>query len=134
MPNAMFEQPASSPGFDLESPVRAVEERLSALGLALHRQDAQAVENEAGALHATLVAALQRFREAAQQGALPAPLRQRLAVASGQMAAQREALARATAALDRAMDVLMPEPTGRAHLYAADGLGGRAASSGSLVA
>lgn len=134
MLSSPFEQQALRQVQDLEAPVRAVEERLTALGLALHRQDAQALEREAGALHAALAAALQRFRDAARQGAVPAPLRQRLVRASGQMAAQREALARATAALDRAMDVLMPEPTGRAHIYAADGLGGRAASSGSLLA
>ena len=41
-------------------------------------------------------------------------LRQRLALAGGQVAAQREALARATASLDRAIDVLIPRP-GPAH-------------------
>jgi hypothetical protein len=35
-------------------------------------------------------------------------LRERLALAGGLVAAQRESLARATAALDRAIDVLMP--------------------------
>jgi hypothetical protein len=134
MLSSPYEQQVLRQVQDLETPVRAVEERLTALGLALHQQDALAVEREAGALHVALSAALQRFRDAARQGAVPAPLRQRLARASGQMAAQREALARATAALDRAMDVLMPEPTGRAHFYSADGLGGRAASSGSLLA
>ena len=39
---------------------------------------------------------------------MPAALRNRLASASGQVAAQRESLARATAALDRAIDVLLP--------------------------
>ena len=39
---------------------------------------------------------------------MPPALRRRLASASGQVAAQRESLARATAALDRAIDVLLP--------------------------
>ena len=46
-------------------------------------------------------------------------LRRRLALAGAQVAAQRDALARATAALDRAIDVLMPSP-GTA-LYSAGG-------------
>jgi hypothetical protein len=40
-------------------------------------------------------------------------------LAGGQVAAQREALARATASLDRAIDVLMPNE--RAGLYSALG-------------
>ncbi len=121
---------------ELEAPVRAVEDRLTALGLALHRQDALAVEREASALHAALAAAVQHFSQAARQGGVPLPLRQRLALASGQVAAQREALARATAALDRAMDVLLPELAAPRQLgvYAADGQAGRNASRGSLLA
>lgn len=123
---------------DLETPVRAVEERLAALGLALHQQDAAAIETEASALHAALAMALQHFRHAALTGSVPAPLRQRLAQASGQMAAQREALARATAALDRAMDVLLPPPghgaAAPAGLYAADGVAGRGGQGGFVQA
>jgi hypothetical protein len=73
-------------------------------------------------LHRSLAAAVDRFSTAARQGRIPEPLRQRLAQASGQVAAQRESLARATAALDRAIDVLIPReasaagygPVGRA--------------------
>jgi hypothetical protein len=49
-----------------------------------------------------------QFSDAAKSGPLPAALRNRLASAGGQVAAQRESLARATAALDRAIDVLLP--------------------------
>ncbi len=49
-----------------------------------------------------------QFSDAAKNGPLPPSLRHRLASASGQVAAQRESLARATAALDRAIDVLLP--------------------------
>ncbi len=121
---------------ELEGPVQAVEDRLSALGIALHRQDAAAVDREATALHAALAAAVQHFSHAARTGGVPMPLRQRLAVASAQVAAQREALARATAALDRAMDVLLPQMQAPRHVavYGLDGLSDRNASTGSLLA
>lgn len=93
---------------DLERPLQAVEDCLAALGLALTRRDAQAVDEVAAQLHAALAAAVDHFGRAARSGGVPPPLRRRLALASGQVAAQREALARATASLDRAMDVLMP--------------------------
>jgi hypothetical protein len=51
---------------------------------------------------------------------VPPALRERLAQASGQVVAQRESLARATAALDRALDVLLPrEGTGLYSIYGA---------------
>jgi hypothetical protein len=71
------------------------------------------------------------FRAAAQRGALPSPLRDRLALASARVAAQRQALARATASLDRAIDVLLPE---RSTTYAASGLNSRLKSAGALSA
>jgi hypothetical protein len=49
-------------------------------------------------------------------------MRRRLARASAQVASQRETLARATAALDRAIDVLMPESAPVGGLYGARGL------------
>jgi hypothetical protein len=130
------EQQALQRAAELEGPLQAVEDRLMALGLALHRQDAAAVDSEASALHGALAAAVRHFSLAARHGGVPLPLRRRLALASGQMAAQREALARATAALDRAMDVLLPEPASTHHsaVYAADGLTGRSSSRGSLLA
>ena len=63
--------------------------------------------------------------------AVPAPLRHRLAVASAQVAAQRQSLARATAALDRAIDVLIPANT---PTYGSAGTGARASTSGSVLA
>lgn len=120
---------------DLERPLKGVEDCLSALGAALHRSDAQAVERVAAELHAALAAAVDHFGRAARAGGVPASLRQRLAQASGQVAAQREALARATASLDRAIDVLMPRPTGHhVDLYSQAGGSKRAAAGGSLLA
>jgi hypothetical protein len=75
----------------LEPAVAAVEARLLALGEALMARDAAAMERCAGELHRALTDAVSRFSLAARS----APW-------------QRESLSRATAALDRAMDVLMP--------------------------
>lgn len=121
---------------ELEVPMRAVEDRLAALSQALHSQDAADVDRHASALHAALAAAVQHFSLAARQGGVPGPLRQRLARAGGQMAAQREALSRASSAMDRAMAVLLPDVPGatRSHVYGLDGQAGRQASRGSLQA
>jgi hypothetical protein len=120
----MHSSPAERQALDdaaaLEEPLVLLEQRLQALGLALHAQDARAVELGAAELHAALARAMERFGRAARDGGVPAPLRQRLALCGGQVAAQRDALARATASLDRAMDVLLP-PAGGAPLYGAGG-------------
>lgn len=117
---------------DLETPLVAVEQRLAALGEALVQNNAQAIESEAAELHRALAAAVAHFSRAAREGSVPPALRQRLAVASGQVAAQREALARATAALDRAIDVLLPGMG--TSVYAASGSADRSGTSGSLLA
>jgi hypothetical protein len=123
----------------LERPVAAVEQQLAALGLALHRQDMTAVDQAAAALHLALAQAVDHFSRAARTGGAPMPLRRRLAMASGQVAAQREALARATASLDRAMDVLLPHPAGgfglpgAARLYSSAGGAERLGSTGSSL-
>ena len=119
---------------ELERPLQMVEDSLTALGLALHRQDVQAVDRVAAQLHAALAAAIEHFSRAARTGGVPLPLRRRLALAGGQVAAQREALARATASLDRAMDVLMPRAVApAAALYSATGGADRASSSGGTL-
>jgi hypothetical protein len=117
---------------ELETPLAAVEGRLAALGAALHRNDALAIEAEAAELHRALAAAIHHFTRAARDGGVPPPLRQRLALAGGQVAAQRESLARATAALDRAIDVLLPGLAG--NVYAANGGTERNGLAGSLLA
>ncbi|GAB4117460.1 MAG: hypothetical protein Fur0014_19020 [Rubrivivax sp.] len=93
---------------ELERPLAALEERVGALGEALRERDAARIESEAAALHRALAGAVDQFGRAARQGPIPGPLRRRLMAASAQVAAQREALARATASLDRAIDVLLP--------------------------
>jgi ABC-type transporter Mla subunit MlaD len=104
---------------DLEDTLAAVEGGLASLAEALRARDAAAIDHHADALHRALSQAVQRFTAAAQQGPVEPALRRRLASASGLVAAQRESLARATAALDRAIDVLMPRDAPA--LYAASG-------------
>jgi hypothetical protein len=119
-------------GIDLEETLGAVESRLTALGLALLERNSPDIDLQASELHRALARAVDHFSRAARQGALPAPLRQRLMRASSQVAAQRESFARATAALDRAIDVLLPrEPNG---LYSSLGAAERPTHSGSLLA
>jgi len=117
---------------ELEAPLASVEDRLAALGSALCRNDGAAIESEAAQLHRALADAVHHFSRAAREGGVPPPLRQRLAIAGGQVAAQREALARATAALDRAIDVLLPGLPGS--VYASGGSAERANCSGSALA
>ena len=94
---------------NLEPSVLRLEQALETLGRALCHNDPAALEAAAAALHKALHNAVSDFRRAAINGGVTPPLRQRLVAASGQVAAARLALARATASLDRAIDVLMPE-------------------------
>jgi hypothetical protein len=117
---------------DLEETLAAVEAGLSALGIALLEGDSAAIDVQAAELHRALARAVDHFSKAARRGALPPPLRQRLMRASSQVAAQRESFARATAALDRAIDVLLPRDT--PGLYSAFGTSERGMLGGSLQA
>jgi hypothetical protein len=124
---------AAARAASLEQPLQAVEQQLLALGTALHHQDVAAVDDAAARLHVALAAAVDHFALAARRGGVPAPLRRRLAEAGGRVAAQREALARATASLDRAIDVLMPS-TLTPSLYSAQGASDRLGHGGALLA
>jgi hypothetical protein len=112
----------SIPTAPLERLLAAVETELSDLGSALHRRDSCAIEEHAQALRVALEQAVDGFSRAARgsQGVPPA-LRNRLMNASGEVAAQRESLARATVALDHAMDVLMPAGAGGSSFYGPQG-------------
>ncbi len=120
------------PHADLEASLSALESQLAALGVALQTRNTAAIETHAGELPQTLARAVSRFSAAAQRGPVPPALRQRLVRASSIVAAQREALARATAALDRAIDVLMPRDL--PNVYSAAGTAERSSTSGSLLA
>jgi hypothetical protein len=117
---------------ELEAALNAVETHLQALGQALQAHDPAATEDAATALHRALTWAVRRFGESAGRGGVPPLLRRRLALATGLVAAQRDAVARATSLLDRAIDVLLPStaPTGAAGVYGAHGSASRPNSSG----
>ncbi|MDC8784299.1 hypothetical protein [Roseateles koreensis] len=116
----------------LEQPLMEVESCLNLLGEALLRRDTLAIEQNAAKLHQALAQAISAFSEAARNGSVPPHLRHRLVQAGGRVAAQRESLARATAALDRAIDVLMPGDT--TGLYSALGKNERKILGGSIQA
>jgi hypothetical protein len=116
----------------LEASLGQVEHELANLGLALHARDAAAIDTHASALHRALAKAIDHFAHAARTGPLSPALRSRLMRASGQVAAQRESLALATAALDRAIDVLIPADTPA--VYSPYGSGQRSARSTLLQA
>jgi hypothetical protein len=118
----------------LEEAVATIESRLAALGMALRDRDALAIDASAQALQRAFTSAIHRFTAAARDaGGIPLPLRRRLAIARGRVAAQRETLARANAALDRAMNVLLP-PDWPAPAYAADGARARQSTTGAIGA
>lgn len=93
---------------ELEAVLQRVEQHLDDLQAALGARDMRCIELHAGELQRALARALERFRLAARRGHTPPELRRRLSLAGAQVAAQRDALARATAALDRAIEALMP--------------------------
>ncbi len=130
-PTEHHEGPAQ-PASELEPPVLAIEAGLAALSAALRSGDSVAIEQQAAGLHHALAEAIDRFSSAAREGQVPPALRRRLASAGGQVAAQREALARATASLDRAIDALLPRE--RSGVYGRPGAMERGGLGGSLLA
>jgi hypothetical protein len=136
MPNPV-NRPALLPplgaGQELETTLAAVENQLNSLGDSLRANDMRAVDHHASELHRALARAVDHFAHAARSGPVPPALRERLMRASGLVASQRESLARATAALDRAIDVLMPRATPAA-VYGAGGQSDRAGRGTNLQA
>jgi hypothetical protein len=127
-------QRADAASATLEHAIAAIEMRLEALGAALRERDAAAIETSALALQRALASAVHRFNHSARSLIGVAPqLRHRLAAVSAQVAAQRESLVRATAAIERAVDVLMPSADVPSP-YAATGGNARSPRTGSLTA
>ena len=115
--------PAARPALHPLEPLLAdVEQRLGALADAQRERDIPDIALRADALHRALANAVDSFVRAAQHGGVPEAMRLRLARASGQLARHREALSRATASLDRAIDVLMPGAAPAGQIYLASGL------------
>ncbi|HSB25322.1 MAG TPA: hypothetical protein VLE94_19650 [Burkholderiaceae bacterium] len=112
---------AGASGADLEGALQSVERHLDDLQQALSARDMPRVEGHAGELQRALSHAMERLAQSARRGAAPLALRRRLGLAGAQVAAQRDALARATAALDRAIDLLMPGQR-EAALYSPSGI------------
>ncbi len=121
------------PESTLESTLSRVEGHLANLGTALCARDLNAIGQHGNGLQHALTHAVDRFSLAARQGSVPDGLRRRLAHASALVAAQREALARATAALDRAIDVLMPRPAAGGG-YSREGVAERSKTGGVIQA
>ncbi len=105
---------------ELETVLQRIEQHQDDLQSALGARDMPCIELHAGELQRALSQAIERFRRAARARATPLDLRRRLALAGAQVTAQRDALARATAALDRAIDALLPSSSGAA-VYSAPG-------------
>ena len=132
---------AEPPALRLGAPVASVapvaaalnllEAQLSALSHALQGRDAQALQVAADQLVAALDSAGPVLRA---PGALTPALRRHLAFAVGRVAAHREALARATASVDRAIEVLLPGSQPAAATYSAAGYTERHTAAGSAWA
>lgn len=126
------EQRALAHTVELEPVLAQLESCVAGLHTALMERDVGALEERAAALQAALQEAVLSFKHAARHGGVPPALRQRLAIAGAGVAAHRDSLARATAALDRAIDVLLPGTS--PGLYGAQGTPEAPRGSGSLLA
>ena len=118
----------------LDDAIGQIEAHVAALGAALRDRDSHALEAATQTLQRALAASIQRFAAAARSaGGVPLPLRRRIAVINGQVGAQREQLARASAALERALAVLAAGAAPAA-TYGQGGQADRAASGDFLSA
>ena len=106
---------------ELEASLAAVELAIATLGQTLAVNDIAAVEAASSALHDAMRAAMAQFAQAARRGKMPVALRSRFAVASGQVAAQREALIRASSLVEQNLEILIPRPLAETSVYSASG-------------
>jgi hypothetical protein len=105
----------------LEVSLAAVELAIATLGHTLSQPDIAAIEAASTALHEAMRAAMNEFAKVARRGAMPVALRNRLAMANGQIAAQREALFRATSMVEQNLEILIPRPMAETSVYSAAG-------------
>ena len=115
--------PTSTPGDTsaLEASLSAVEQAIAALGQTLTRRDIAAIEAASSSLHDAMRAAMTQFAQVARRGTMPMALRTRFALANGQIAAQREALFRATSLVEQNLEILIPRPMAETSVYSASG-------------
>ncbi len=106
---------------ELEVSLAAVELAIATLGHTLTRPDIAAIEAASTTLHDAMRAAMTQFAQVARSGTLPAALRTRFALANGQIAAQREALIRATSLVEQNLEILIPRPVAETSVYSATG-------------
>ena len=105
----------------LEVSLSAVEQAIAVLGHTLTLRDIAAVEAASTSLHDAMRAAMSQFAQVARGGKMPAALRTRFALANGQIAAQREALFRATSLVEQNLEILIPRPMAETSVYSASG-------------
>jgi hypothetical protein len=106
---------------ELEVSLAAVELAIATLGQTLTRQDIAAIEAASSTLHDAMRAAMTQFAQVARRGSMPIALRTRFAMANGQIAAQREALIRASALVEQNLEILIPRPMAETSVYSASG-------------
>jgi hypothetical protein len=116
----------------LETSLAAVELAIATLGHTLTQRDIAAVETASTALHEALRAAMTQFAQVARGGRMPAELRSRFALANAQVAAQREAIIRASALVEQNLEILIPRPMAETSVYSASGASQR--SPGRMLA
>ena len=109
----------------LEASLSGVELAIATLGQALAQPDIAVVEAASVALNDTMRAAMNQFAQVARRGTMPVALRTRFAIANGQIAAQREALFRATSLVEQNLEILVPRPMAETSVYSAPGASGR---------
>jgi len=99
----------------------AVELAIATLGRTLALPDIAAIEAASTALHESMRAAMTQFAQVAKRGTMPLALRTRFAIANGQIAAQREALFRASSLVEQNLEILIPRPMAETSVYSAAG-------------
>ena len=105
----------------LETSLAAVELAIATLGQTLTQRDIAAVEAASTALHDAMRAAMAQFAQVAKRGTMPIALRTRFAMANAQVAAQRDALVRATSLVEQHLEILIPRPLAETSVYSASG-------------
>ena len=116
--------PATHPPTDtsaLDVSLSAVELAIATFGQTLTQRDIAAVEAASTALHDAMRAAMTQFAQVARRGNMPVALRTRFAMANAQIAAQREALVRATSLVEQHLEILIPRPLAEKSVYSASG-------------
>lgn len=120
-PHAPADNAPPAAASELEASLAAVELAIATLGLTLTQRDIAAVEAASTALHDTMRGAMTQFAKVARSGTMPGALRTRFAIANGQIAAQREALFRATSLVEQNLEILIPRPMAETSVYSASG-------------